>query len=185
LDWTLSPYVAAYFALYEGFKKQSVDLHCAIWAIDIKWLNEHAWRVLARGEYKEGSVALDSAQFKSVFLQARPLVVAALQPGRMNDRVAAQQGLFLCPGDVSMPFEDNLFKVLEFVPAEDARTRLHRIELPAACRSEALKDLELMNVTHLSLFPGLDGLGRKLRASLEIREDFLRSSYTPTYDQID
>jgi hypothetical protein len=49
LDWTLSPYVAAYFALYEGFKKQSVDLHCAVWAIDIKWLNEHAWRVLARG----------------------------------------------------------------------------------------------------------------------------------------
>jgi hypothetical protein len=79
LDWTLSPYVAAYFALYEGFKKQSVDLHCAVWAIDIKWLNEHAWRVLARGEYKEGSVALDSAQFQSVLLHARPLVVAALR----------------------------------------------------------------------------------------------------------
>src|SRR5579884_2606185 len=36
------------------------------------------------------------------------LCVAPIQPFRMNERLAIQQGLFLCPAQVSSGFEDNL-----------------------------------------------------------------------------
>src|SRR2546421_4497815 len=62
--------------------------------------------------------------FRKVF--ARPKrdripLVCPVNPFWMNQRLSIQQGVFLCPGDVSIPFMENLSAMF---PAKKANRRL-------------------------------------------------------------
>ena len=97
LDWTRSPYVAAFFALADAKEQQT----SAIWAIDAKALRAEAiWILSQYGIVDSPTVSFsfsDPDVFARIFTHdTSPAIVAPVQPHRMNERATSQQGLFLC-----------------------------------------------------------------------------------------
>jgi hypothetical protein len=83
----------------------------------------------------------------------------------MNERLSAQQGLFLCPGDVTMTFEENLAAL-----ASDTsiRKNLVKIVIPSTIHQNILQHLHGINMTTEQIFPGMDGLARSLQSRLAL-----------------
>jgi hypothetical protein len=120
--------------------------------------------------------------------------VFEFQPFKLNQRLAAQQGLFLCPLSANVPFMDSLAATFALPPSvfSDAKTEefkppcdikkfiedvaVIKVLLPLAIHHDVLKDLRTMNVTAAALFPGLDGLARSLHYFLRI-ENLLEIKY--------
>ena len=107
----------------------------------------------------------------------------------MNQRLSIQQGFFLFPHNISVPFIDNLAGTLRLSPKKVqgmlspkklqamidkkpmvkdtkglkiANLRIVQIILGREIHKSILSDLKAMNVTSESLFPGLDGFARSL-----------------------
>jgi hypothetical protein len=109
LDFTYSPFVATHFAL------ENADNDSAVWAVDIKWFQERAKETVTNkkdhaGEiFSDFSTKRDGESFRKLFwCEPRCRFVASVQPMRLNKRLALQQGVFLCQGDITASFEENL-----------------------------------------------------------------------------
>ncbi len=169
LDWTRSPYVAAFFAA-----DHSPDQPCqfVIWAMDTLWLKQAAITKLSTTEGPE-YLPLDAhlgtpSDFSRHFLENRVTFVAPVQPTRVNSRQTNQKGLFLCTGDVGKPFALNLVNTrLANMPPYWG----YRVVLPDATRKDVLRDLNRLNVNHATLFPGLDGFSQALSLQLRLQQE--------------
>ncbi len=74
-------------------------------------------------------------------------------PFELNTRLVVQQGVFLVPGNVTVPYEENLGALGDRTGnAERLTLRLNVDEL-----KNARLQLRRMNVSEATLFPGLDG----------------------------
>jgi hypothetical protein len=169
VDFTRSPYVAALFA-YEEVGQQER----ALWAIDQALCFSTAGSLVVAAE--PGAATPDrqapgdwwAGATASARLQIGPSPwpgqgVFPYIPDRVTGRLAIQQGLFLWPNDVEVPFMENLVAVV-------AGGGVIKIVLPGGeLRGQALEDLRYMNITRASLFPGLDGFATSLRTLL-VRE---------------
>ncbi len=167
LDWTYSPFIAAYFALdkllSELPNRHSCDCigpRAAVWAINTKWLNIALYKVLSAGDrtlYRKK----DPVSFTELYIKpSRRVFVGAVNPLRLNERLSIQQGLFLVPCDLCRTWEANL-EALGDVQGDD-KIQLFVIESKNKDMVDAFKDLTRMNVTSRSLFPGVSGLARSL-----------------------
>jgi hypothetical protein len=182
LDFTKSPYVAAFFAATDATR----DDPAAIWAIDAAALKNHAAEVL-KAEPLTWSVAeigkkcLQGASFSEPEIFNRlvqgsgpmPSVVAPVEPFRFNERMVLQQGLFLCPFSVGLEsaFECALVNILHRVrsSAPGNQELLHKLVIEPPAHPHVLRELHRMNVNYASLFPDLDGLARSLSNVSKIR----------------
>ena len=160
LDWSYSIYVATYFAL------EDAEGTCAVWAANLPWAYGGTLRLLkeARRECRileiERLQEQDEALFAPTFLEPPFLPCACpLNPFRLNERLRLQKGLFMIPGDITIPFEANL----KALPGHDSASNILRIEIPRALQEEAIERLYNMNITRTTLFPGLDGYAKALR----------------------
>lgn len=149
LDFTRSPYVAAYFAVEDVFS----DDTCAIWAV-----NEGACRSMAEGVIAKPVFEwiYNSPEWES------HCVVAPAGLVHPSQRQIAQQSLFLVQGSVYHSLAENIRRTFR-AQIEDF-VRCYQIE--GKCRGEILRDLRLMNITRASLFPGLDGFAQSLKYAL-------------------
>lgn len=166
LDWTYSPFVAAFFALDYLLSSPDRRRRAAVWALSAKPVENEAIVVLLPSEelrcaFTEYSKTRAGPPFRAVFLDANPPVLFAtpVNPYTLNERLVVQQGLFICPGDVRRRFDDNLLAV----PGANRAANLKRILLPRAVLRDAFADLHRMNITYASLFPGVDGYARRFR----------------------
>jgi hypothetical protein len=159
LDFTFSFFVAAYFALEDGEGKS------VLWAINKSWLTDHARQLFGR---IGGEALLKAWQnrepwaFNKVFLERRPALtfVCAGNPYRLHERLAEQQALSLCPGDVTKSFEQNL----RAVDGHDSRKNVVKIPIIGKnVRKEILHKLYRAGVHRAFLFPGLEGFAQSLR----------------------
>lgn len=139
LDWTHSPYIAAFFAFAEY-----ANIHFKGFGEGIptglpKWENSKVV-VWALAPFNE---LFDSEHFKIVTT-------------RRDDfyRQRAQRGLFTrLRHDVNLDVES-------YLRDRDQLQYLERIEIPALEIGKALNDLRLMNITYSTLFPDVDGAAR-------------------------
>jgi hypothetical protein len=159
------PYVALYFAFQETPQAD----WAAIWALDYDVLFDESIQFLSQSVAEFSLVPNDSRigegrYFREGFLDSKHSLVCPMQPFRANDRVAIQQGVFICPGNVRDRFEENLLKSLD----RSQKLALHKIEIATSLRKAILQDLDRMNITAATLFPGLDGFSRWLATSLGI-----------------
>jgi hypothetical protein len=162
MDWTYSAFVALFFALSHRAEPGGGYV---IWAVDAPWLRGRAHRVLGEaGDVDLLAPTSDApgARYAALFrppdvdpLRLAPLVYPAA-PFRLNERLTLQQGVFLCPRQITAPFEANL-KAMG--PGRDV---LKAFTIPEASRRPFLEDLDRMNMNSATLFPGLQGFAESL-----------------------
>lgn len=171
LDWTYSPFVAAFFALDALLTCSETDRMAAIWALSIKPLEDPESLLPddLKEAYRQYAITREGKYFRAVFLEAKPPVTFAglVNPYRLSDRLVIQQGVFLCPGNIQLSFEDNLLALPDILDSRNLR----KILLPRSVLQDAFEGLRRMNISHATLFPGVDGYARSLRHRLS----FLRT----------
>jgi hypothetical protein len=85
-------------------------------------------------------------------------------PYHLNERLSIQQGVFLVPLNLEVPFMENLRAVAE--PTE-LRKHVLKLEIPVirSVQYQMLVSLDRLNVHRLSLFPGIDGFAQSMQLS--------------------
>lgn len=140
LDWTFSPFVAAFFAFQHVQIGQ--DKPPRIFIFDQEAWNER---------YGKAAFIVDAAPPQMVILESMALG---------NPRSSPQQALSAVT---------NIADVEDFIKereASDGVKYLTVCDLPASDRPRIMRELELMGLTYGSLFPGLDGICRDMKDRL-------------------
>lgn len=136
LDWTESPYIAAYFAFSERIANHDADD-----------------REPVRIYYLSGSFVENNRPDVVNMADTYPRVWIFKPNSKGNQRLVFQQGLFLHSNIVEI--ESYLLNL-----SNGHTSPLKAIDMPANIAREAIDDLAYMGVSHLSLFPGLDGVAK-------------------------
>lgn len=156
LDFTWSPYVAAFFALERAEKP------AAVWALNLPLLWDIHERRRIDGIKVTDADPRDRRTFEQVFLPNRHAFVWQGDPFRMPQRVVAQSGTFLVTSHLGRTVE----QILEGYP-DDGELLIKFVLDTATMRAEAMAQLYSMNITQATLFPGLDGLARSMAYEFE------------------
>jgi hypothetical protein len=155
LDFTKSPFVAAFFALERAIGTS------AVYALNTPAL----WHAVPRERPELTREAIDPrlpGKFEYYFMQNVHEVVWVGEPMQMDRRLVAQSGMFALPGLLDRPLDQILDGYATDAPL------MQKLLLPPSIRDEAMRTLYRMNITHASLFPDLDGLARSLAFELEM-----------------
>lgn len=162
LDFTYSRHVAAYFALEEVTED---DKECAIWAINSTWVNKQAVEIYRRNSKDPGFLSrpaddvLERSFAGEVLRRPHQTAVIAINPFQLDERLTIQKGVFLCPGDVTRSFADNL----KSLDGHDSKDNVRKFKIHASERVKLLRELYQINISRATLFPGLDGFAQSLR----------------------
>lgn len=151
LDWTLSPYVALYFAV-----DQCPESDGAVW-----FFPPSALETITANRYGKLQPSSEK-QLESHDVEA----VYPIETTQHSRRSASQQAVFTVCTHVLADHGEVISEA--FVEQED-RYPLHKVIVPAVLKDQFLSRLRTMNITPSSLFPGLDGLGRAARDYIRLR----------------
>ena len=197
LDATESIFVAMFMATQNSFS----NTDAAIWAINKNILNADKAKLYRKNIDKKASIIPRSAaesyayNFANGFIGSSfprgecPQRIIAIKPKISNERIAIQQGLFLFPTDINVPFLYNLDyyingaafhpKIDDFFTIKDYyefvgiskenKSRvlnddilMFKITIPRNLKLDITKLLSQMNISSETLFPGLSGLSQSL-----------------------
>ena len=148
IDFTWSPYVAAFFALERALKD------CVVWAMNPARVASS--RVPDAGHMDPRI----RGNFAAHYLQGNERFIWMGDPLTMNRRLIAQSGTFLVPGVLDVPVE-------EILGDRDQENIVAKFILASSVREEGMRELYRMNITYATLFPDLDGLARSMGYELE------------------
>ena len=153
LDWTESPYVAAYYAV-----ERSSETDGAVWVMPASPLQTQV-----DSEFGDMRSALANGAFSD---DAPPQAVYPICPVEHNARSVAQQGSYTVSVDI-------LADHATLIEAALARTRWStqfvKLVVPSTLKTEFLCRLHAMNIAASALFPGPDGVGRAAAEYVKIR----------------
>jgi hypothetical protein len=161
LDWSASPYVAAYFAV-EGRWEESDG---ALWAFRADLIANVA--VQHHGADWEQKLIKDEFWSDP---KASPELFA-FRRGLDSDRMVAQEGCFtacrqpLC--DHAQVIDETLSRLPE---SESAAKPYLKIIIAREAKPKFLHCLRSMNIGANSLFPGMDGIGLSVAEMLRMKE---------------
>jgi len=134
LDWTYSPYVAAFFAFRDVKPFEKNEYEVKIFAF-----NSQQWQAL----YPKANNLNHQAPFIDVF-QTHP---------RRNRRVIPQRGVYTVTNIIDMDqhikIQNKQHPDVEF---------LREFKISAKDRNLAMRDIDLMGINAATLFPDLDGV---------------------------
>ncbi|MDB5900240.1 MAG: hypothetical protein JWP22_2880 [Ramlibacter sp.] len=154
LDFTKSPFVAAFFAL------ESASRDVAVFALNTPAL----WHSAPSFDPSLTRACIDprvAGNFDRYFAGNKLPLMWFGEPSEMDSRLVAQSGLFVVPGVLDQPLD----AILDgYGGSEDLLTKFI---LPLEMRHAAMRALYRMNVTYATLFPDLDGLARSVSYELE------------------
>nr|WP_315463548.1 FRG domain-containing protein [uncultured Rhodoferax sp.] len=155
VDFTKSPFVAAFFAL-----DKAVD-RAAVFALD----TPNLWRAPPSNNPTFHRDTIDprtNGNFERYFATNINEIVWVGEPYEMDRRLVAQSGTFVVSGVLNKPLDEVIQQY------ETGRSLIKKIILPPSIRREAMLSLYRMNITHATLFPDVDGLARSIAYELEI-----------------
>jgi hypothetical protein len=141
LDWSYSPYVAAFFA-YRGISNQDADRADANKKVRILIFDKERWQA-------------DYLQSPSLALSQPHLSVWEFIAVE-NERVIPQQ---------SATTVANVDDIETHISSLESGSKkyLFAVDLPVSERKQVIQELAYMGITAGSLFPGLDGACEELR----------------------
>jgi hypothetical protein len=148
IDFTWSPYVAAFFALER-------TLHDGVvWALNPGRIeSSRAPKPTRKDPRVKGN-------FPRYFLKGNHRMIWMGEPHTMNSRLIAQSGTFAVPGVLDLPLE-------EILSRSNRENILAKFVLANSVREVGMRELYRMNITYGTLFPDLDGLAKSLGYELE------------------
>lgn len=162
IDFTYSPFIAAYFALERAVGD------CAVWAVEHDQLKSdlhHKWRF----EFHEDIMFdVKTEVYREIFEENKLQCLFPVRPPLANRRYMLQQSVFLSLGNSNETFLQHLaaYTYPEFL------TRLvHQIVIPADVVAEGLWDLNRMNINRSTLFGDLEAYSMHLKNHYELRYD--------------
>lgn len=138
LDWTYSPYVAAFFAYASARPEINHDKPVRIFMFDAQEWQKDFQQVL--------HVTLCQPHFSLI----EPLALG-------NDRALPQQSL------ASITNLDDVERYIRWREKEEKKTYLRVFDLAAEDRLDVLARLSLMGISPGSMFPGIEGVCREFR----------------------
>jgi hypothetical protein len=148
LDWTDSPYIAAYFAFLNRLEESNIS-------------NDENVRIY----YLDGNFAAANTPPSVSMSDTFPRVWIFRPNTKGNQRLVFQQGLFLHSNLVEIEAYLLYWSKLRGIPVVSA------VEMPASLAREAIDELRYMGVNHLTMFPGLDGAAKYAAIKLFYRPD--------------
>jgi hypothetical protein len=166
VDVTTSPHVALYFALLHLLTPEdpaSTAAEPVVWAINHIPLRALGAQQVGTDAHTDLS---DRRLFNPKFLaDPATMFVAPVHPRAHSERLAAQQGTFLCVGNVDHSFREN---IKGCVPAEEIEGQgvFRRMVINPLAGVELLARLAVMNIHSASLFPDLGGYAKFIENSV-------------------
>lgn len=163
LDWTTSPFVAAFFAFCDVGTPQTK--YRAIYALHqptVESLSDTKARVKNEArrqrleDYKAGKITMGLLGYSADSIEIEPEVKFIRPLSDENQRLVSQGGLFT-RAPTGKTVED---WVSEHQPENDNGQTLIKILMPNTERGNCLQTLNRMNINYLSLFPDLSGASR-------------------------
>jgi hypothetical protein len=142
LDWSRSPYVAAFFAFVSDEPPVG---EAAIWCMDFG-------RITSEKCVRASDVTIWQSQING------------------NLRQAAQHGAFSLNLTNEMDLENVFLPASAFMHRDPQTEILFKLVIPRSERSRVLEDLNLMRINYLSLFPDEDGVIKYLNWQLNEKE---------------
>jgi len=136
LDWTMSPYIAAYFAFFETTETDPGSV-----------------QILA---FDRDGYSKDFPQFNNVS-DMNLHISFHDTPTLHNPRCIPQQSVS-CISTI-----DDIEKYIEIQESTYNRQYLKAFSIPKSDATRALNELHLMGINHATLFPGLDGICRYMK----------------------
>jgi len=159
LDWTASQYVALYFAVCDAFDEDG-----AVWMVDCGAIHDRMSDQYPE-EVGKGQIPLvDRADFPdrhrfSDCVLFRPCTLP-------NERMVAQSGWFSFS---CLPEVDHSIALSNVVLAKVKPGRwTQKLLISKEDKRAFCRDLWHMNITHATLYPGLDGLAQAFRRRADI-----------------
>ena len=148
IDFTWSPYVAAFFAL------ERTVTDGVVWAMNPARVNSSRAAKPVRMDPRV------RGNFTKYYVKGDHHFIWMGEPHTMNQRLIAQSGTFAVPGLLDVPLE-------EVLSDRDQKNILAKFVLTNPVREVGMRELYRMNITFSTLFPDLDGLARSMGYELE------------------
>jgi len=185
LDWTYSPFVAAYFALEKWHPTNSPEV--VIWCLSDKWCYESFIKAYPKlkkdlDRYKKihdsknitlPQIEKKNALFDKLFMKNKYDYVYPVNPMATHARLNVQQSVLLCPGRATTPLLQILESLSKNNSAPSVRNPIRKFYWKVKNKTEcldALDELHLSNISRISLFPGAEGFAQSLKFRLRFYE---------------
>jgi len=170
LDWTTSPFVAAYFAFISEGTDTDRTPRRVVYALQRHGIDSRASEIQVRLR-EEHRAKVEEMKAKGNHLVAlaenfevRPPVEFISPMSDENARLVSQGGLFSRAPDGA-----DLESWIRLNFKGSTKFALIKITIPDKDRGEALKSLNRMNINHLSLFPDLYGASKFCNLALDLK----------------
>jgi hypothetical protein len=192
LDWTASPYVAAYFAVESGEDTNGLIWVLNDWALGDRMREQYSadWGDWDRSPRPPNNWSKVAKSFKSkrFFDEDATPQLFFFQPKRRSSRVITQQGWLSTSlklfGDyetiIADLFDRHRYENQSSWDTEPWKYWNCKIVIPREVKREFLRCLQMMNITASALFPGVDGLGKSVKEfiQIEVQHDRPGSSHS-------
>lgn len=173
LDWTSSPFAAAFFAFMEPDSEGQTE-HRAIWGLHRFSLVYRVGELLNEEKAKADAnrIALtqrghgpDTLVYALLATPPQAQIEMVIPQSDENQRLVSQSGLFTRTPS-GLPIEEWMKK--NFPKDRSEGYVLVKLLVPNQDRVEALRMLNRMNINHSTMFPDLDGAARFCNMATEI-----------------
>ena len=137
-----------------------------VWALNAQWwVSEVGMRYPALKQMLKKSGSNSSKEHALVLGMKDSPGLWFLSPFRLNDRLAAQQGVFVLPLDVSKPFMENL-SAISTQKIRSGHLLIYRATASRKFLRSCFKELHRMNICRATLYPGVGGLAQQMEHTL-------------------
>lgn len=165
IDFTVSPYIALYFALEDYNPQDEIDL--AVYAIDYSSIMDASLKFISTKDssFQKTNAGISGKQdkvFDDVVDRFSYEVVWITEPLQMNARIDRQAGTFLISGDKDIRVEDLLLSDIY----KDCSVTKYCISHEIYENLYAL--LRKMNINSKSLYGDLSGLAKSIKMDMRV-----------------
>lgn len=160
LDWSWSPYVAAYFAVRDADKFVQSDAEDGVvWYLNNDLVTENKDRAVEAYKARLGVSTIGYADL--LVDRNAPHVLLTAASALPNEREVLQRSFYSLPLNLIATHTDALESLTDTY-ASQSPSAVGKLVITASSKHEFKARLRRANVTAATLFPGLDGIGQDL-----------------------